>query len=335
MRWTYLLLIFLFAAGCQGAASEDGDPLAPLALPELAPVDLAPDGRLKVTATTSVIGDVVSRVGGDAIELTTLISPGQDAHSYQPAPSDLIGVTSADVIFANGWQLEEGLLRDVEKAAEDVPLVPISAGVTPLPTGAHEEDEADAADEHEEEHADGVADPHVWMDPHLVRQWVQNAREVLSALDPAHSATYEENAAAYLAELDDLIAYAEAQLETIPADQRKLVTNHEALAYFAAAFDFDIIGTVIPAASTVSEPSARALAALVERMEEAGVCTIFTDSASNPALAETTAAELRSCDGVAVLPLYTGTLGAPGSGADSYLGMMRANVDTIVAGLSS
>lgn len=331
MRWTYLLLILLVVASCQGTEREETDPLAPLALPALRSTDLEPGERLKVTATTSVIGDVVSRVGGDAINLTTLISPGQDAHSYQPVPSDLIGVTSADVIFVNGWQLEEGLLRDVEKAAEDVPLVPISAGINPLPAGAHEEEEAGAE---EEEDTHGVADPHVWMDPHLVRQWVQNAREVLSALDPAHSATYEDNTAAYLAELDDLIAYAEAQLGTIPADQRQLVTNHEALTYFAAAFDFEVVGTVIPAASTVSEPSARALAALVERMEAAGVCTIFTDSASNPALAETTAAELRGCDEVAVLPLYTGTLGAPGSGAGSYLDMMRANVDTIVAGLS-
>lgn len=329
MRWLLLTFIVLLAAGCQGDAAESEDPLAPLALPELQPVDLSPGERLRVTATTSVIGDVVSRVGGEAIELTTLINAGQEPHSYQPAPSDLIGVTSADVIFINGWQLEEGLLRDVEKAAEGVPLVPISANITPLPVGAHEEDEAE-----EEEDGHGVADPHVWMDPHLVRQWVENVRDVLSTLDPARAATYEENAATYLPELDELIAYSEEQLSALPAAQRRLVTNHEALTYFAEAFDFEIIGTVIPAASTVSEPSARALTALVQRMEAAGVCTIFTDDAANPALAEATAAELRSCEQVAVLPLYTGSMGTPGSGADSYVGMMRTNVDTIVAGLS-
>ncbi|MDT8304755.1 MAG: zinc ABC transporter substrate-binding protein [Anaerolineae bacterium] len=329
MRWLFLILTLLLAAGCQANADSGEDGLALLALPELQPGDVAAGERLRVVATTSVIGDVVGRVGGEAIELVTIIGAGQEPHSYQPAPSDLIGVTAVDVIFVNGWQLEEGLLRDIEKAAEDVPLVPISAGITPLPAGAHEEEDGD-----EEEYTDGVADPHVWMDPHLVRQWVANARDVLATLDPARAGTYEENAAAYLAELEELIAYSEEQLGTLPASRRRLVTNHEALAYFAAAFDFEIIGTVIPSASTVSEPSARALTTLVERMEVAGVCTIFTDNAANPALAEATAAELRSCEDVAVLPLYTGSLGAPGSGAESYVGMMRMNVDTIVGGLS-
>lgn len=322
MRWL-LLFLMLLAVGCQSSAIEGGDGLAPLALPELQPVALADGEPLQVIATTSVLGDVVSQVGGEAIALRTLIGPGQDAHSYQPAPSDLIGLSAVDVIFVNGWQLEEGLVRDLEKAAEGVPLVPISANITPLPIGAHEEE-----DEH------GPADPHVWLDPHLVRVWVENVREVLSALDPARAATYAANATAYLAELDELIAYSEELLATVPAGQRRLVTNHEALAYFARAFDFEVIGTVIPSASTISEPSARALAALVSRMEEAGVCTIFVDSAANPALAEATAAELRTCEDVAVLPLYTGALGAPGSGADTYLQMMRTNVDTIVAGLA-
>jgi ABC-type Zn uptake system ZnuABC Zn-binding protein ZnuA len=329
VRWL-LLFLMLLAAGCQSSAIEGGDGLASLALPELQPVALADGERLQVIATTSILGDVVSQVGGDATALRTLIGPGQDAHSYQPAPSDLIGLAAVDVIFINGWQLEEGLVRDLEKAAEGVPLVPISANITPLPIGAHEEEEGE--DHEEDEH--GAADPHVWLDPHLVRVWVENVREVLSALDPAREATYAANATAYLAELDELIAYSEELLATVPAGQRRLVTNHEALAYFARAFDFEVIGTVIPSASTISEPSARALAALVNRMEEAGVCTIFVDSAANPALAEATAAELRTCEDVAVLPLYTGALGAPGSGADTYLQMMRTNVDTIVAGLA-
>jgi ABC-type Zn uptake system ZnuABC Zn-binding protein ZnuA len=329
VRWLFLILMLL-AAGCQSRAIDSGDGLAPLVLPDLQPVALADGERLQVIATTSVIGDVVSQVGGEAIALRTLIGPGQDAHSYQPAPSDLIGLAGAGVIFINGWQLEEGLVRDLEKAAEGVPLVPVSANITPLPIGAHEEEE----DEDEEEHEHGLADPHVWLDPHLVRVWVENVREILSVLDPAREATYAASANSYLAELDELIAYSEEMLANVPAGQRRLVTNHEALAYFAQAFDFEIVGTVIPAASTVSEPSARALAALVNRMEAAGVCTIFVDSAANPALAEATAAELRTCEDVAVLPLYTGALGAPGSGADTYLRMMRTNVDTIVAGLA-
>lgn len=324
-RW--LFLVFLLLAACQApengrpAAEEEG--LAPLTLPELSPVDLAEGERLQVVATTDVIGDVVSRVGGEKIDLETLIGAGQDPHGYQPAPSDLIRAAEADVIFVNGWQLEEGLLRDLENAAAGVPLAPVSANITPLAFG-HEEE----GDVH------GVADPHVWLDPHLVRQWVENVRQVLSALDPAHMAEYDTNAAAYFEELDDLIQYATERLETIPPERRKLVTNHESLAYFARAFDFEVVGAVIPSASTVSEPSAQSLAALVDRMAEAGVCTIFADHAVNQSLAEAAAAELQGCAEVAVLPLYTGSLGPPGSGADSYVGMMRLNVDTIVAGLS-
>lgn len=325
-----LFIVILLLAGCQGGAGDDDSGLAPLALPELAPAGLAEGERLQVIATTSIIGDVVSQVGGEAVALQSLMQAGQDAHSYQPAPSDLIGLAAADVIFVNGWRLEEALLRDLEQAAEGALLVPISAGITPLPVGVREHEDEEA----EDAHSHGVADPHVWLDPHLVRVWVSNVQTVLSALDPARAATYEANAAAYLAQLDELIAYSESKLAAVPARQRRLVTNHDALAYFARAFDFEILGTVIPSASTVSEPSARALATLVDQMEAAGVCTIFVDSAANTGLAEAAAAELRGCEPVAVLPLYTGTLGASGSGADSYLGMMRANVDAMVAGLT-
>jgi ABC-type Zn uptake system ZnuABC Zn-binding protein ZnuA len=317
-----LLLALLLAAACRsaetGSAPAGAGGLAPLSLPELSPAALAEGERLEVLATTNVIGDVVSQVGGEAIDLTTLIGAGQDPHGYQPAPSDLISASQAHVIFANGWGLEEGLVRNLENAAAGVPLVPISAGITPLPFGGEQ----------------GAPDPHVWLDPHLVRQWVENVQEVLSALDPARAAQYEANAAAYLEELEALITYAEERLATVPAGRRQLVTNHEALAYFARAFDFEVIGTVIPSASTVSEPSARALASLVDRMEDAGVCTIFADHAANQSLAAAAAAELQSCPEVAVLPLYTGSLGPPGSGAESYVEMMRVNVDTIVSGLA-
>jgi ABC-type Zn uptake system ZnuABC Zn-binding protein ZnuA len=269
---------------------------------------------------------VVSQVGGEAIDLATLIGAGQDPHGYQPAPSDLIRAAEADVIFANGWHLEEGLLRDLANAAPGVPLAPVSANIAPLPLAGEEQGG--------DENGPTTADPHVWLDPYLVRQWVENVRVVLGALDPARAAEYDANAAAYLEELDSLIHYAEERLATVPPGHRQLVTNHDSLAYFAQAFDFEVLGTVIPSASTVAEPSARSLAALVDRMAEAGVCTIFADNAVNQSLAQAAAGELQSCPEVAVLPLYTGSLGAPGSGAESYVGMMRANVETIVAGLS-
>ena len=142
------------------------------------------------------------------------------------------------------------------------------------------------------------------------------------------------NAAAYLAELDALETHAESQLATIPDERRYLITNHDSLNYFARDYDLEILGTVIPGASTLAEPSAREMADLVSLMEAHGMCTIFTETSASDTLAQTVAAELDGCDEVLVVPLYTGSLGPPGSGADSYIGMYRANVDAIARGLA-
>lgn len=335
--WLLVVVVGLvLSVGCQGGSEEErpagAAEEAVLQLPQLAPVDLEGERALRVVATTSIIGDVVGQVGGEAIALTTLMGPGQDPHSYEPSTADLTRVADADVIFINGWDLEEGLVDDLANIAGDAPLAPISANITPLAFGEHGEEEGD---EHEEEdtHADGGVDPHVWLDPQLVMQWVQNVETALSSLDPARADLYEGNAAAYLEELEALDARIEAELGRIAPERRKLVTNHDALAYFARRFDFEVVGTVIPAASTVAEPSAQALAALVERMRAEGVCTIFAESTASARLAETVAAELDSCEEVQVLSLYTGALGGPESGAGSYLEMMGGNLEVIVRGL--
>lgn len=320
---------------------EHDTALEVLALPDLDAVDLN-DQPLRVIATTTIIGDVVAQVGGDAIDLTVLIEPGQDPHSYEPAARELTAVAGAHVIFVNGWNLEEGLGDDLETIGEDVPVIPISANIEPLAFGEndhdHEGEEHEEGEEHvegeEHEHEHGSADPHVWFSVHNVAQWVANVEHVLSDLDPANAATYAANAAAYLAELERLEEYADAQLSQLPEEKRLLVTNHDSFTYFAHEYGFTVLGTVIPGASTLAEPSASELAGLIEKMDEFGVCTIFTETTVNDTLAQTAAAELNSCDNVQVLKLYTGAVGPAGSGADSYVGMFRANVDTIVVGLS-
>lgn len=310
------------------AAGQEGE--ARLTLPTVEPVPL--DGRpLRVVATTSIVGDVISQVGGDAIELKTLMGPGQDPHSYQPAAADLTAVAQADVVFINGWNLEEGLLDDLANIGQGVPLVPVSAGIRPLAFG--EQDHEKEADETGEDHDHGGADPHVWQSVDNVKRWTENIAATLSALDPANAALYSANAQAYQAELSDLDAYAREQLATIPVERRVLVTNHNAFAYLAAAYGFDVLGTIIPGASTLSEPTASDLAALAATMRAEGVCAVFTETTVSDRLAQTVAAELKDCDNVQVVKLYTGALGEAGSGADSYRGMMRANVDAIVAAL--
>ena len=329
---TLVALISGFAAGCSSTEEAGGkatkvtqDGLTALSLPEVDPADLEGD-RLQILATTSVIGDVISQVGGEAIELTVLMKPGQDPHSFEPTAGDLTAAAEADVIFVNGWDLEEGLVADLENVARDVPLVPIAANIKPLAFGEHQD---------ETEYNHPGADPHTWLDPHLVRQWVENVEQMLTGLDPAHAGEYAGNASAYQAELEALIAYYDQKVAQIPADRRKLVTNHDSLGYFAQAYDFEVVGTVLPAASTLAEPSASDLAGLLEAMEREGVCTLFAETTANEQLAETVASELGGCESVQVVTLYTGALGPAGSEADNYLDMMRANIDAIVSGLGS
>lgn len=327
---TLAALAFGFAVGCSSTEEARGkatevteDELTTLSLPEVDPADLEGD-RLRVVATTSVIGDVVSQVGREAIELTVLMEPGQDPHSFEPSAGDLTAAAEADVIFVNGWDLEEGLVADLENVAQSVPLVPIAANIRPLAFGEHQ-------DETESNHPS--ADPHTWLDPHLVRQWVENAEQVLAGLDPARAEEYAGNASACQAELEALIAYYDEKMTQIPPGRRKLVTNHDSLGYFAQAYDFEVVGTVVPAASTLAEPSASDLAELLEAMKTEGICTLFVETTANEQLAETVASELAGCENVQVVTLYTGALGPAGSGADSYLGMMRANIDAIADGL--
>jgi ABC-type Zn uptake system ZnuABC Zn-binding protein ZnuA len=312
---------------------EAGAEAEMLSLPALQPVDLG-GASLKVTATTSIMGDVVAQVGGAAIERTTLMAPGQDPHSYEPTPQQMAAVAQSHVVFVNGWDLEEALAHALEEIAGDVPIVPISAGIAPLAFGAHEEEHAEEETGHsEDEHAHAGADPHVWFSVHNVEQWVENVERVLSQLDPAQAGTYEQNAAAYRAKLEELEAYASDRFAGLPAEKRYLVTNHSSFAYLAHEYDLHVLGTVLPAASTLAEPSASDLAALIEEMQEHDLCTLFTETTVSDKLAQTVAAELAGCDEVAVIKLYTGSIGPAGSDADSYLGMFRHNVDAIVAGL--
>ena len=303
-----------------------------LTLPALQPTALN-GSPLRVVATTSVIGDVVAQVGGDAISLTVLIGPGVDSHSYQPGAQDLTVVENAHVIFVNGWDLEEALVHDLETIGAGVSIVPVSAGIPPLTVeGSGHEDEGEGGEE-TDEHAHTGADPHVWFNIHNVEQWVENIEHVLSELDPANAETYANNAETYLEELEELEMYVTSQLEQIPSESRILVTNHDSFSYFADEYGFEILGTVIPAASTLAEPSAADLAGLITEMEEHGVCTIFAETSVSDTLAQTVAGELEGCDEVKVLLLYTEALGSAGGGADSYIGMFRANVDAIVEGL--
>jgi ABC-type Zn uptake system ZnuABC Zn-binding protein ZnuA len=318
------------SSDARATATVDSAANARLTLPNLEAVETG--GRpLVVVATTSIIGDVVGRVGGAEIALTVLQGAGQDPHGYVASPADLAAAAGADVIFINGWNLEEGLLADLAAAAPTIPQVPVSAGIEPRPIPDLNGQEKAG----EEEHEPGAPDPHTWLDPHLVIQWVNNIEATLRALDPAREEEFAANAGRYRSELDQLIDEYDTRLAPIDPGKRKLVTDHDALGYFARAYDFEIVGTVIPGPSTLAEPSARELAGLAETMQREGVCAIFSETTVSDRLAQVVAAELSACEDVKIVPLHTGSLGAVGSGAETYIDMMRANLEAIATTVAS
>ncbi len=324
-----LALVTGLAACSPGSAGDTPLPAGDeTTLPPLEPVRLGEGEKLRVVATTSIIGDVVAQVGDEAIDLTVLIGRGQDPHSYEPVARDLAAIERAHVIFVNGLGLEEGLMSSIEATANG-PIVSLSAGIEPLEFagGGH-----DQGGEGEQTH---TLDPHVWMDPGNVIIWTETIRDTLSTLDPTHAELYASNAEAYIRQLEALDAYIREQVAKIPPERRKLVTDHMTFGYFAKAYGFEMIGTIIPGVTTTAGASAGDMAALVNTLQEEGVTAIFVGiSASDQIqqLTETLAQEAGTS--IRVLPLYTGSLDEPGEPGDSYLGMMRYNVDQIVAGLA-
>jgi len=295
----------------------------------LAAVTLAAGESLQVAATTSIIGDIVAQIGGDHITLFTLMGPGVDPHSYTPTPQDLRTLSDVDAIFINGLHLEEGLEDLLSEGG--APQIVVNAAVTPLANPAEHSEEAQSEANHTDDHDHGPNDPHTWQNVANVMQWVTTIETSLSALDPAHTADYHAAAEAYLAELTTLESTIRAEVATIPAAQRKLVTDHETLNYFAHAYGFTIIGAIIPSLSSLAASSAQELAALQAQIRAEGVPAIFVGTTVNPALAEQLAADL----GITVVPLYSDALSAADGPAATYLDFMRYNVNAIVTALKS
>lgn len=286
-------------------------------MPELAPVRLAAGERLRVVATTNIVGDVVGQVAGDRIDLTVLLPVGADPHTYEPLPTDVAAVAHAHVLFVNGVGLEVFLEELLENAGGHRSVISVSEGIQ-LRTPAHEH----------EKHEHGEADPHVWFDVRNVMAWVDHVEAALAALDPANAEIYTANAEAYRAELEELDGWILEQVARVPVERRRLVTSHEALGYFADRYGFEIVGTVFPV-TTDAEPSAQELAALEDAIRAHDVPAIFTETTVNPALAEQAAGDT----GVRLVLLYTGSLGLPGSDVESYVELMRYDVAAIVEAL--
>jgi ABC-type Zn uptake system ZnuABC Zn-binding protein ZnuA len=304
---------------------EQGTVEAAAESPKLAPVSLGAGEKLKVVATTNIVADIVRQVGGDMIDLTPLLPAGSDPHSFQVTPRDLANVAETQLVFANGMGLEAFLDEVLKNAGGEAALVQVSQGVEARGMETKEEHKEEA-----EEHAyNSDVDPHTWTSPANVVIFVNNIEQALSALDPANAATYRANAENYRHQLAELDVWVKTQIETIPAENRKLVTDHAVFGYYADRYGLEQIGSVIPAITTAAEPSAKELADLENAIGEYKVKAVFVGNTVNPALSEQVAQDT----GTRLLTLYTGSLGPAGSGVESYLDYIRYNTDTIVRGL--
>ena len=309
---------------------------------ELAPISLGAGEKLQVVATTNIIGDLARNVGGDLIELTILLPIGSDPHTFTPTPQDAVAIAGAHGVFINGLGLEEFLGGLVENAGGEASVIPVAAGVEVREFGegeagdehgeAHDDEEqAEEHDEAEGEHAhehSGI-DAHIWTTPANAIVMVHNIEQALSALDPANAETYETKAEAYAAELETLDAWVKSQIETIPVENRKMVTDHGTFGYYADRYGLEIIGAVIPGYSTEAEPSAGELAGLQEAIGQYRVKAIFVGTTVNPVLARQVAEDT----GIQLVGLYSDSLGEAGSGAETYLEYIRYNTRAIVEAL--
>jgi len=274
-------------------------------------------GDLRIVATTSIAGDIVGGMGGERADVQVLIPNGSDPHDYAPSARQVALLQSADVVVAIGLGLEAGLGDVLEAAArDDVPVVELAEFAEPKPRGGS----GDA----------GALDPHIWLDPIRVAAASRALGLELSTLDP--SGGWAGLAEAYASQMEQLDRTIRTRLEAIAPEDRKLVTNHEALGYFAERYDFEIVGVVVPGGSTLAAPSSSQLAELVEAMRAEDVQAIFVETSAPATLADAVAAEVGA--DVLVIELFTAALGEPGSGADTLLGVLETDAARIAEALT-
>jgi len=285
----------LCLTGCAGTAASD---------------------RPLVVVTTNILGDVVSNLAGDDVEVLTLMRPGADPHSFEISAAEAARLRSADLLVANGLGLEEGLQQHLDAAVADgVSTIVAGDAVTVLPYTSTD--------------ADGADDPHFWTDP---AQMIAVVDRLTPALERLGGAAVTERSVAYRAQLEELDAEMSAAFTAVPAERRALVTNHHVFGYLADRFGFRVIGAVIPGGTTLAAPSTSDLADLVSAIDEAKVPTIFAESSSPDRLVRALAEEADRH--VEVTELFTESLTDASGDAPDYLTMMRVNTERIATGLS-
>jgi ABC-type Zn uptake system ZnuABC Zn-binding protein ZnuA len=293
-------------AGCGGSSSGGGSTGA------------SGGKTLNVVATTTQVQDFTRVIGGDRIKLSGILKPNVDAHDLEPSPADLDAIAKADVLVINGVGLEKWLDETVRSAGFHGTTVDASKGVQII-----------KGDDPKEP----AGDPHIWQSPESARLMVGNIQQALSAADPADAAYFKANLDAYSAKLDTLDADIARQVDTL--SNKKLVTNHDAFAYYVARYHLDFVGSIIPSFDTSAEMSAKDVTDLIAKIKATGVKAIFSESSLPPRTAETIAKEAHVKVVEGEDALYGDALGPAGSDGATYLQMMQHNTKMIVANLAS
>jgi zinc/manganese transport system substrate-binding protein len=282
-----------------------------LALAAMLAAPVPAQSRINVATSFSILADFVRNVGGDLVEVTSLVGPDGDVHSYVPSPADAKKVADAKLIILNGLGLEGSTERFMSAAGKGAKVVVASTGVAPLRLG-------------------GEVDPHAWQSVANAKIYVAIIRDALIAADPAGKSVFETNAAAYLRRLDALDAEIKTALSAIPPERRKLITSHDAFGYFGTAYGIAFIAP--HGVSTESEASARDVARIIAQIRQQKIPAVFLENVTDPRLLERIAREAGARIGGT---LYSDALTGPHGPAPTYIDLMHHNVKQLVGALVS
>jgi len=271
---------------------------------------------MPITASFSILGDIVRVIGGDRVIVTALVGPDADAHVFEPKPSDAKTIRQSRLVIINGLGFERWIYRLIDSAGYTGEVLQASTGIRarsmPVMNG----------------HGLTETDPHAWQDPSNVIVYARNIAAALTRLDPAGAALYRRNAASYTVQLKALDAWARAQIDSVPGPQRKVITSHDAFGYFGAHYGVTILAP--QGMSTETEPSAQDVARLIRQMQREHIRAVFMENMTNPKLITQIAEDTGVTLGAA---LYVDALSATDAAGASYLALMRHNVTELVAGM--
>jgi zinc/manganese transport system substrate-binding protein/manganese/iron transport system substrate-binding protein len=319
----------LAAVMLAGRASAQSTPVGVPPFPAIQPlpeVTVPEAGPIRVTATTNIIADLVVQIGGARVDVATILPANADPHEYEPAPDDIAKVEDAKAVFVHGLGLDQWIEDIIDNAGGSVNVVTVTDGIATV-NRSEGEDHDDESDDDDHDHE---TDPHVWFDPTKTAQMAANIANGLTAADPDGSGDYASRLSAYQQVLADLDTQIQERIALIPEDRRKIVTNHDALGYYADRYGLTIVGTVIPSLDTQAEPSAKEVADLLDTIKAQGVTVIFAENTVSPTLAQ----QLAGDAGITVVDtLYSDSLGDADSGAATYIEMMQSDTIKIVDAL--